>query len=291
MSTSQWNPSFVSRPSKPQHMPAVRNRIVELPPNPFKAEVVEAGLTDDQKMVLMLWSSVIDTCRRADLTWVSAELCELISAAWDTVPDDTELDHSMLPFACALVGFGSAMPFTEHQDHEALLWSVSDAGVSCVIGDWAFWPMGVGPMNWRFGQTIAEAEQAWRDAYNNQAPNALRVLAAFALLLTQEGVTEATADGIDRATARRLQRAGSIVPPVRVVRIRGERHSGGAASSAGHHLTKRFIVRGHWRNQAHGPNRSLRRPTWISPHIKGPEHAPLDARPTVYLATATAGEA
>lgn len=36
-------------------------------------------------------------------------------------------------------------------------------------------------------------------------------------------------------------------------------------------LAQRFIVRGHWRNQAHGPARSLRRRQWIEPHWKGPE--------------------
>jgi hypothetical protein len=33
----------------------------------------------------------------------------------------------------------------------------------------------------------------------------------------------------------------------------------------------RWIVRGHWRSQPHGPERSLRRLTWIAPHWKGPE--------------------
>jgi len=30
-----------------------------------------------------------------------------------------------------------------------------------------------------------------------------------------------------------------------------------------------WVVRGHWRNQAHGPERSLRRMTWIEPYSKG----------------------
>jgi hypothetical protein len=32
----------------------------------------------------------------------------------------------------------------------------------------------------------------------------------------------------------------------------------------------RWIVRGHWRNQPYGPDRSLRRLTWIEPYWKGP---------------------
>jgi len=36
-------------------------------------------------------------------------------------------------------------------------------------------------------------------------------------------------------------------------------------------LKHRHIVRGHYRNQAHGPARSLRTKKWIAPHWKGPE--------------------
>lgn len=38
-----------------------------------------------------------------------------------------------------------------------------------------------------------------------------------------------------------------------------------------------FLVRGHWRNQAYGPQHSLRRPKWIEPHWKG--EGPLSPRP------------
>ncbi len=43
--------------------------------------------------------------------------------------------------------------------------------------------------------------------------------------------------------------------------------------AAGAHwkLAHRFIVRGHWRNQAFGPARSERKRLWIEPHWKGPE--------------------
>lgn len=34
-----------------------------------------------------------------------------------------------------------------------------------------------------------------------------------------------------------------------------------------------FLVRGHWRNQAHGEGRALRRRQWIEPFWKGPEEA------------------
>lgn len=41
--------------------------------------------------------------------------------------------------------------------------------------------------------------------------------------------------------------------------------------TGGHSLAYRTLVRGHWRNQAHGPARSLRTRRWIEPHIRGNE--------------------
>ena len=48
----------------------------------------------------------------------------------------------------------------------------------------------------------------------------------------------------------------------------------GKASGGGSSPTVKFVVRGHWRNQAHGPNMTLRKMTWIQPYWKGTEDAP-----------------
>jgi hypothetical protein len=47
----------------------------------------------------------------------------------------------------------------------------------------------------------------------------------------------------------------------------------GPPASVGKELTKRFKVRGHWRNQAHGPGRTERRFRHIEPFWKGPDAA------------------
>ena len=36
-------------------------------------------------------------------------------------------------------------------------------------------------------------------------------------------------------------------------------------------LKSQHVVRGHWRNQAHGPDRTLRKRIWIAPHWRGPQ--------------------
>lgn len=46
----------------------------------------------------------------------------------------------------------------------------------------------------------------------------------------------------------------------------------GLSGGASWKLDSRFVVRGHWRNQAYGPEHSLRRKQWIEPYWKGPEN-------------------
>jgi hypothetical protein len=45
------------------------------------------------------------------------------------------------------------------------------------------------------------------------------------------------------------------------------------AGPVGWHVRKRFVVRGHFRNQAHGEGRALRTKRWIEPYWKGPDGA------------------
>lgn len=69
------------------------------------------------------------------------------------------------------------------------------------------------------------------------------------------------------------------IPRVRLVDLRTVKHP--AAGENAHDdaesrtYTRRWLVRGHWRQQPCGPRRSQRRPVWIAPHVKGPEGTPL----------------
>lgn len=46
-------------------------------------------------------------------------------------------------------------------------------------------------------------------------------------------------------------------------------------SSGSREYHVRWVVKGHWRQQRVGPGRKFRKPTYIAPHVKGPENAPL----------------
>lgn len=88
-----------------------------------------------------------------------------------------------------------------------------------------------------------------------------------------------------RAARREAQRF--LYPPsvLRVVELRrptnrkdGEEGEEQAAREYSH----RWIVRGHWRNQACGPGHSLRKQTWISAYEKGPEDLDLVVKTRVW---------
>ena len=44
-------------------------------------------------------------------------------------------------------------------------------------------------------------------------------------------------------------------------------------------LQVRFMVRGHWRQQPHGPGGRERKLLWIRPHYKGPDLAAVINKP------------
>lgn len=63
---------------------------------------------------------------------------------------------------------------------------------------------------------------------------------------------------------------------VSIIDLRRLEHRDTAVTdSAGRAYRHRWYVRGHWREQPHGPRQSLRRSTWIPGYIKGPPGAPL----------------
>lgn len=51
----------------------------------------------------------------------------------------------------------------------------------------------------------------------------------------------------------------------------------------GRKLTVRFMVRGHWTHQVHGPGRAQRKLIYIAPYLKGPATAPLQASEKVMV--------
>lgn len=112
-----------------------------------------------------------------------------------------------------------------------------------------------------------------------------QTLRAAWLLMTQSGITDVDRQAPRRHQRRRDERDGYQHSTVAVVRLRTlpARPSGEHPDNTANDFTVRWMVRGHWRQQPYGPQRSLRRPVWINPHIKGPADAPLITKEKVVL--------
>ncbi|MGM1061393.1 hypothetical protein [Saccharothrix sp. Mg75] len=113
----------------------------------------------------------------------------------------------------------------------------------------------------------------------------LKVLYAAWLLMTQPGISQTEHVTPNRRLQRRSTREGMRTSEVRIVHVhRRHRDKPTDDQSSGtdeRRYTVRWLVRGHWRNQPHGPGRSLRRLVWINPQIRGPQDKPLKTGQTV----------
>jgi hypothetical protein len=110
------------------------------------------------------------------------------------------------------------------------------------------------------------------------------VLAATWLLIAQQAAETVSAP-ISKPTRKHYARQQRPLPDVRIVRIRQHQTTTGPAgaqsASAPRQAMARVWVTGHWRNQAYGPGRTLRRPTYIHPFLRGPHDAPIKLTTTV----------
>ena len=111
--------------------------------------------------------------------------------------------------------------------------------------------------------------------YGSEA--ARNIVSNFLLWLEATGGQRAhKQDKVPPRLAAKRERSGETWPREwvfgREVKIAPEmkRAAAEGRSVSGWKVRARFIVRGHWRNQAHGPRRAERTRRWIQPHWRGP---------------------
>ncbi len=143
--------------------------------------------------------------------------------------------------------------------------------------------MPLGRSDWPLDDTVDEQSFATEhtEVQSFSASDDRRILAAT-LTLAQQPLTDLSpGHNPGRPASRRAERAG--VPqevarqPIRVVTLRRRALDGTEDHASAEHVEHdhRWTVSGHWRLAAVGPGRAERRLTWVRPHIKGPEGAPL----------------
>ena len=113
------------------------------------------------------------------------------------------------------------------------------------------------------------------------------LLAATWVLMMTPTVATAIPSTPDGRDARLRARMGELPARITTIDLRPLRtvppEGVEVPEGGGREYRHRWVVRGHWRNQAHGPGRSLHRPVWVPSYIKGPGGAPLLAREHVYV--------
>lgn len=137
----------------------------------------------------------------------------------------------------------------------------------------------LGRSDWVIGDRISDTTHDQIDPESDTHASMVedrKLFAALWALIREKRIVTQTEVAATRHARKRLARRGHDDRPVTVVHLRRPeyrpRHDD---DDHARRIGVRFAVRGHWRNQAYGPNRSLRKLILIPPHMKGPSDAPL----------------
>lgn len=111
----------------------------------------------------------------------------------------------------------------------------------------------------------------------------LAVLQTAWCLMTQPAIIDETEQSVDKTLRRQLRRNPKVSRPddpitlvdVRKAYIPGQGDESTETDAAGRTYRHRWVVSGHWRNQAHGPARQKRKRIWVPAYVKGPDGAPI----------------
>lgn len=254
------------------------------------------GLSKDETDIGRIARIHQENLRRAVMYWVSPDMCTLLDSCRDSVPLDITLTAELIPaensrgvvfFARTLEGFESYGDHigeriinvdvinwyptvrTDTVSHRAYMEFRIDSYTHLKHPIIKFQSLGCS--EWSLNRRIDE----WSDAVpcdNKSVIEDRQLLMAFFSLLASPGVTET--HHLTPSPNKSARRREGDVSAVRLIYLRGSEtqdHHGDSPREYHH----RWVVTGHWRSQPYGPGRSLRRATWIRPHVKGPADAPL----------------
>jgi hypothetical protein len=271
----------------PSHLPLIRDKLADF----AKYRLGELGSqTQYEAMIANAWS-MTDQIRTAQLWWVSRDMTRL---AEDTVQagDFPEPDP---PAQCGMIFFeGDVQHISFRFDNDgygetrvaAILWQ--DVGRESVkISVFTDNPVGIREMHADlFGLpvvSLAPSVVRENDGSFRWLCGLLRVVWA---LSAEPHICEAKPAKPDMAHPL-PQRFDPEIRKVKMLVLRENLHRPGESADDDERVRReyshRFIVRGFWRNQAYGPNHSLRRRQWVPPFVKGPADKPLICKETVRI--------
>lgn len=271
----------------PSHLPLIRDKLADF----AQYRLGELGSqTQYEAMMANAWS-MTDQIRTAQLWWVSRDMTRL---AEDTVQagDFPEPDP---PAQCGMIFFeGDVQHISFRFDNDgsgetrvaAILWQ--DVGRESVkISVFTDNPVGIREMHAdSFGLPVVSLAPSVVRENDGSFQWLCGLLRAVWALSAEPHICEAKPAKPDMAHPL-PQRFDPEIRKVKMLVLRENLHRPGGSADDDERVRReyshRFIVRGFWRDQAYGPNHSLRRRQWIPPFVKGPADKPLICKETVRI--------
>lgn len=251
------------------------------------------------------------------LSWLDKPVCELIEATVATLPEWTPAE--CIPHDRGLVGL--SQPIDQLTGYSldsplapypvsAISWN--NTGTDVTIRGWIVYEALPKPWQvrksrvYQFEEALMATlpvnqpaaggtEQAniprWTREHGHPAsgvaPQLTAVVGAIWLLMAQPKVLEEAAPAVvnvkRRNTVTRRVERQPVRVSVRTLTGTTPQRSRSSSTGQGRKATTRWWVRGHWRQQAYGQGRKLRKPVYIAPHTAGAADTPVDTRPQVQV--------
>ena len=275
---------------RPSGLPKVRTQLLRHLEDP--ASALRSKTSEANRPGLEVATAHV---RAADLYWVTEDMAalalsagsQLAAARWATADR---------PSACGLIYFVGGIGMLDAQGVEmpvhAMTWGPSSGG--CEVGFYmdrshlerrlrdtgmTLVKEGVPPLVPMVSYAAPVTAEPLSMAELDGAPVTLfGALAAAWLLMQQPQLVDRTRERANGPTRRAAVRDGLPAPDVTVVDLRRQytpQDRDPGEEGDGRTYRHRWVVSGHWRNQAYGPGQSLRRQTYVPAYVKGPDGAPL----------------
>jgi hypothetical protein len=246
----------------------------------------------------------------AQLWWVTPEMSALVRHAADSLPATT-LTEDLIPkhktvlafLVEPLIGNDAAIEGNTMRVqilmwyHARLIWApgadfITTSMYACTpeFPDVPYMP--VGRTDWRYGTDteVPTFNPGNADADDNRLEAMAqdrRWLAALVLLAAQPLAEHSTVSLTNKSKLRAYRKKSNLPHNVRLVDVRRTIREATDGEGGKVDWSHRWMVGaetgGFWKQVAYGPERSLRRPQWIMPFIKGPKDKPLILKDTVHV--------
>lgn len=264
-------------------LPVIRDHLVKEGRHAASLGLSEGPMYED---IVRGFYNEMDTLSNAPLYWVSGDMETLVC---DTLTNGPLPPVRLLPASTGFMCFEKSIIVVDHHDGR----TVPVDGVS--------WEMYLGASG-----TVDDAELSVRcysrspeflasvsdkslplgpvanmtDGLSHDVGAIVNVV--FALMM-QPSVSSVADSMWDRRRDGVMPGKASSWSRVKIVTLREPPKRASHDGDGSREYTCRWIVRGHYRNQAYGPNHSLRRLQWIPPYVAGPVGLPLEVKDTVHV--------